>query len=56
MYGHGESLSSVTPDQQRIPCKNKRKKTSDSLIMIKHPIQEPVNPRKKAKEDTITDI
>ena len=32
---HGESLSSVTPDQQQIPCKNKKKKTSYTLIMIK---------------------
>ena len=28
MSGHAESLSSVTPDQQHIPCKYKRNKTS----------------------------
>ena len=33
LYGHRESLSSVTPDQQRIPCKNKRNKNSGILIM-----------------------
>ena len=32
MSGHGESLSSVTPDKQRITRKNKRKKTSDTFI------------------------
>ena len=41
---HGESLSSVTPDQQRITCNNNKKKTSDTLIMRKKTIQEPVNP------------
>ena len=56
MYGHEESLSSVTPDQQRMPCKNKIEKTSDTLIMIKYPIQEPVKPRKRAEEDTIPDV
>ena len=35
LYVHGESLSSVTPDQKRIPCKNKRKKNSDTSITIK---------------------
>ena len=39
LSGHRESLSSVTPDQQNIPCKNKRKKTSDTLITIKETIQ-----------------
>ena len=32
MSGHGKSLSSVTPDQQHIPRKNKWKKTSDTSI------------------------
>ena len=32
LYVHGENLSSVTPDQQLIHCKNKRKKTSDASI------------------------
>ena len=56
MYGHGESLSSVTPDQKRIPYKNKRKKTSGNLIVTKETIQEPVNPSKLSKKDTITDV
>ena len=49
LSGHGESLSSVTPDQQRIPRKNKIKKISDTLIIRKEPIQEPFNPKKMAK-------
>ena len=56
MSGHGESLSIVTPDQQRITGNNKRKKTSDTLIMRKEPMKEPVNPRKKVKEYTIPDV
>ena len=47
LYGHGEILSSVPPYQQSIPHKNKRKKTSDNLIIRKEPIKEPVNPRKE---------
>ena len=35
LSGHGENLSSVTPDTLRITCKNKRKKTSDTSISIK---------------------
>ena len=34
-YGHREILSGVTSYKQRIPSKNKRKKTSDTLIMGK---------------------
>ena len=34
LSGHGESLSSVTPDILHIPRKNKRKKTPDTLIII----------------------
>ena len=56
MPGHGESLSSVTPDQQHIPRKNKKRKTSDTLIMRKNNIQEPVNPRERAKENTIPGV
>ena len=43
---HGETLSSETPEQQRIPRKNKKRKTLDTLIIRKECIQEPVNPRK----------
>ena len=35
MSGHGETLLTVTPDQQRITCKNKRRKTSDTSIIRK---------------------
>ena len=44
LSGHGESLSSVTQDQKRITCNNNKKKTSDTLIMRKETIQEPLNP------------
>ena len=54
--GHKKRLSRVTPYQQRIPSKNKRKKTSDTLITQKETIQEPVNPSKSSKEDTIPDV
>ena len=40
----------------RISRKNKINKTPDTLIIKKEPILEPVNPRKMAKEDTITDV
>ena len=56
MSGHEESLSRVTPDQQRIPRKNKRKKPSDTLIIRKKCIQESVNTRKMEKVDNITDV
>ena len=56
MSGHGESLSSVTPDKQCIARNNKIKKNSDTLITRKESIQEPVNPSKKAKEYTIPDV
>ena len=53
---HGKSVSSVTPDKQRIPRNNKRKKTSDTSIKVKESIQEPCNPSKGAKEDSIPDV
>ena len=56
MSGQGKSLSSVSPDILRIPRKNKRKKTPDTLIMIKKTIKEPVNPSKRAKRNTLTDV
>ena len=56
MSGHVESLSSVTPDFFCIPCRNKIKKTlGTSIIRIKS-IKEPVNPRKRAKENTLTGV
>ena len=54
--GHEESLSIVTPDQHRIHCRNKRKKTSDTVITGKKISQEPDNPSKRSKEDIITDV
>ena len=45
----GESLSCETPDTLRIPLRNKRKKTPDTSIIRKQPIQEPFNPRKREK-------
>ena len=56
MSEHGEILSSITPDIIPIPCKIKRKKTSDTSIIRKQPIQEPVNPSKRVKEITLTDV
>ena len=56
MSEHGESLSIVTPDQQHIPFNNKRKKTSDTSITGKESIKETVNPSKRAKEDSISDV
>ena len=55
MSGHGESISSVTPDKKCIPCNNKRKKTSEIFITGKENIQEPDNPSKRSKQDIIPD-
>ena len=52
----GEISSSVTPYQQRIPCKNKRNKTPDTSIIRKEHIQEPLNPSKRTKEISLTDV
>ena len=49
-------LAVIIPDIIRIPRKNKIKTTPDTLIIIKEPIREPGNPRKKAKEDNIIDV
>ena len=56
MSGQRGSLSSVTRYKQHIPRKNKRKKTSETLITGKEIIQEPVNPGKRGKDDTIPDV
>ena len=56
MYGNGESLSGVTPYQQRIPRNNKRNKTSDTLITKKETIQGPANPSKRARYYTKPDV
>ena len=52
----GDDLAGITPDILCIPRKNKRRITPDTLIIRKQPIQEPVNPQKKTKEDTLTDV
>ena len=56
LSGDGESLSSLTPDQQLIPLKNKKKKTPDTLIIREELIQEPVNSGKRANEYSIPDV
>ena len=55
MYVHGESLSIVAPDKQRIPRKNNIKKTSDTPIKGIESIQVPYKPSKRAKQDSIRD-
>ena len=47
--GQGKSWSSETPDIICIPCNKKLKKTTDTEIITKQNIQEPLNPRKRAK-------
>ena len=56
LSGQGEYLAGITPYTISIPCKNKRRKTPDTSIIRKEPIREPVNPRKREKEDIITDV
>ena len=51
---YGDDLKGITPDILCIPCKNKRKIIPDTSIIRKQPIQEPVNPSKRAIQDTIT--
>ena len=50
----GASVTTVSSDKQRIPRKIKRKKTSETLIKGKYIIQEPDNPSKRPKENSIT--
>ena len=53
MSRQGESLASVTRDNIRIPRKNKRKETPDSLVIRKKLIEDIVNPRKISQENTV---
>ena len=46
-----QGLAIVTPDEIRIPRKNKNRKTPDR----KKPIEYTANPRKISKEGTVTD-
>ena len=43
----GASVTTVSPDKQHIPLKDKRNKNSESLIKRKEIIQEPGNPSKR---------
>ena len=52
----GDDLASVIPENLHIPRKNKRSKTTDTSVIRKEPIVEPVNPRKISKEDAVTDV
>ena len=52
---HGASITTVSPDKERIPRKIKRNKVSENLIKVKESIQEPDNPSKRAKVDSIID-
>ena len=52
----GESLSGEAPDTLLIPRNNKINKTPNTSIIREKPIKEPVNPRKRAKENTFTDV
>ena len=56
MSGQGNFLSSVTPYNLLISRKNKIKKTPEDSIIRRQHIQEPVNPRKRAKENTLTEV
>ena len=56
MSGHGASVSGESPDKQRIPRKNKIRRTLDTSIKGKEIIQVPDNPSKSAKEDNIPDV
>ena len=56
MSGQGEILASVTLDHICIPRKNKRKKTPDTSVIRRETIGDTVNPRKRGKEDTVTDV
>ena len=49
------SMKTVLPDKQRFPRKIKRNKFSETMIRGKDSIQEPDNPSKGAKEESITD-
>ena len=51
----GASVTNVSPGKQHISCKDKRNKTSETLIKGKESIQQPDNPSKRAKEDSIPD-
>ena len=49
LSGLGASLASITPDQKRIPRKNKINDSPAVSILRKGPIPETVNPRKTSQ-------
>ena len=51
----GASITTVLPDKERIHCKIKRKKFSETFIKEKQSIQVLYNPSKRKKEDSIID-
>ena len=56
LFEQVEILSSETPDTICITRRNKRKKNAGTYVDRKQPIQELVNPKKRAKENTLTDL
>ena len=54
--GHEKSESNITPDKQRIPCKDKRSKTSETSIIGKDSIQESYKQIKRVKSVSIPDV
>ena len=55
MSVHGASITTISPDRDRIPRKNKKKNLSEILITGNEITQEPDNPNKKAKMDSSID-
>ena len=55
MSRHEASITTVSLDKERIPCKIKRKRIPKTLIKGKESIQEPDNPSKMENEDSTID-
>ena len=55
MSVHGASITTVSPDRDRIPREIKKKKISEILITGNKITQEPDNPSKKAEVDSSID-
>ena len=55
MSRHGSSITTVSPDKERIPREIKRKKISETLIKVKESILGLYNPNKRKKLDSIFD-
>ena len=52
MSVHGASITTISPDKDRIPKKGEKKKLSEILIIGNEITQEPDNQSKKAKADS----